>query len=84
MATVKRSWDLLTDKRRKRAINDIIDFFQKERGETIGVIAAETVLDFMLQTLSVDIYNKGVDDAYTFFKERIVGMETDISALVKK
>jgi uncharacterized protein (DUF2164 family) len=84
MTHVKRSWDLLTDEKRKKAIDEIIGFFQSERNETIGVIAAESILDFILQTVSKDIYNKGVDDTYSFLKEHVAGMETDINALVKK
>lgn len=84
MTKVKRSWDLLTDEKRKKVLQDIIDYFQNERNETIGVVAAEDILDFILQTISADIYDKGVEDAYAFMKERLVNMETDIGALLKK
>lgn len=84
MTKVKRSWDLITDEKRRLVINEIINFFHNERSEEIGVIAAEAVLDFMLQTVAGDIYNKGIDDALSFIKERFGSMEQDTNALLKK
>lgn len=84
MANIKRSWDLISEDKRKAAIKEIINFFANERSEEIGVIAAETVLDFMLQMMAPDIYNKGVSDSLDFIKERLEGMGPDLEALLKK
>jgi len=84
MKQIKRSWDVLTDEKRKRTITEIIDFFKTEREEDIGVIAAGEILDFMLQTLTPEIYNKGIEDSLKFTKDRFEGFEIDMNALLKK
>jgi uncharacterized protein (DUF2164 family) len=84
MAKVKRSWDTLTEEKRKKSINEIIDFFQRERDEKIGIIAAEKILDHFLQDVGVDIYNKGVEDSKQFLKSRFEDIEVDLDAIVKK
>lgn len=47
----------LTIQQRRDMINRIIDFFQTERDETIGVIAAEEVLEMFLEGAAADIYS---------------------------
>lgn len=84
MVNIKRSWDLISDDKRRLAVEEIIAYFSRERNEQIGVIAAEALLDFMLETLAIDIYNKGADDTLSFIKKRFESMEPDLAALVKK
>lgn len=65
---IKRSWDILTEEQREKAINEIISFFRSERNEEIGVIATGNILDMFLQTTGIDLYNKGIDDSNDFLK----------------
>lgn len=84
MTQVKRSWDLLTEPQRKKAIDDILNFFSTERNEQIGIIAAEKLLDNFLETNSIAIYNNGVEDTKNFFRERFESLNIDIDATLKK
>lgn len=84
MGQVKRSHNLLSEEKKRKTITAIIDFFACERGETIGVIAAEAILDFLLDEMGKDLYNKGVEDSLHFFKERFENLGPDMDALVKK
>ncbi len=84
MTKVKRAWDIISDERRRLIITDIINYFECERGDKMGVIAAEEILDFMLQTFGSDVYNAGVSDSLTFLKERFQTLEIDMSAILKK
>ncbi len=84
MADVKRNWDLLTDEERDARIQEIIDFFDHEREEKIGVIAARELLDFFLQTLGVQIYNKGVEDSILFMRDRFEMISIDMDSILKK
>lgn len=84
MTTVKRALDFIDEEKRKIIIRDIIHYFEHERGEKIGVIAAEDILNFMLQTFGADVYNKGVTDSLGFLKERFHNLELDLIAIVKK
>jgi len=84
MTTTKRSWDVLSEEKRRKMITAIIDFFKTERDEEIGVIAAGEILDFMLQALAPEIYNRGVDDSLKFINDHFQNLEVDINALLKK
>lgn len=84
MTTVKRSWDIITAEKRKTIITDIINYFECERNEKMGVVAAEELLDFMLQNFGSDLYNKGVEDSLGFIKERFHNLEVDMGAILKK
>ena len=63
MKKVDRKWDFLSKEKRASCINEIITYFKEEREEKIGIIAAESILDFLLQGVGGDIYNKGIDDS---------------------
>lgn len=84
MATVKRSWDIISDEKRHAVITDIINYFECERGEKIGVVATGELLDFMLQCIGPDLYNKGVEDSLALIKERFHNLEIDMGAILKK
>ena len=84
MAQVKRSWDILTEEERRNAIDHIISFFSNERNETIGVIAAENILDMFLERVGMQLYNKGVDDTKDFVKKRLEEVAVDIEVHLKK
>lgn len=84
MAKVKRSWDLISDKERRESIRELIDFFQTERDEEIGMIAAENMLDHFLRNAGISMYNKGVEDAIKYLKERFENLELDMESILKK
>ena len=84
MSGIKRDWDILTDEKRRYCINEIISFFRSERDETIGNIAAEQILDFILEIIGKDFYNKGVEDSMTFLRNGLSNLEIDMESLLKK
>ncbi len=83
MDTSKRAWDSLSKEKRKSSIEEIITFFKEERNEEIGIIAAENILDFFLQNVGKDTYNKGVEDAIAVIKGRLEDVELDLDSLMK-
>jgi uncharacterized protein (DUF2164 family) len=84
MEKTKRKWDMLNDGKRKAVIDRIIGFFKDERGEEIGVIAAEGFLDLFLEETALVLYNKGVEDSREFLRERLGSIELDMDALLRK
>lgn len=68
---------------KNKLIQEIQDFFEEERDERIGVIAAEEVLDFFLQVLGKEIYNKALDDSKTWLLQRIQEVKIDYDLLYK-
>jgi uncharacterized protein (DUF2164 family) len=84
MTQVKRSWDVLTQEQRRIAIDEIISFFHSERNETIGILAAENLLDMLLQQIGVHVYNKGVNDTKIFVQKKLEEVGVDIDVHIKK
>lgn len=56
---------------KERMKEQIKKFFYEERDEEIGDLASELVLDFFIENLAKDFYNIGVNDAKSYFEERI-------------
>lgn len=79
--TTKRKGNKLTEGQRKAAIDDIIYFFESERDEKIGVIAAESVLDFFLEHIGSKLYNQGIEDASKVLENRVEEMKYDLDEL---
>lgn len=79
-----RAWDFLSQKQRQTAVDDIINYFQTERDETIGIIAAESILDFFLQTTGSTIYNKALDDLRPLLEKELDGALLNIDISLRK
>jgi len=75
---------ILSEKEKDKVIKEIIGYFATEKDEEIGVIAAQDILDFLLDQVEKNIYNKGVDDATKYFRDRLEGSLLDTEINVKK
>ncbi|MCF6277056.1 MAG: DUF2164 domain-containing protein [Candidatus Magasanikbacteria bacterium] len=84
MNKIKRRWDILSSEERKYFVRELITFFAEERDEEPGMIAGEEVLDFFLQNIGENIYNKGVEDSKDVLKNRFDDLEIDLELLLKK
>ncbi|TDT67418.1 uncharacterized protein (DUF2164 family) [Hypnocyclicus thermotrophus] len=73
----------LTKDEKNKMIYEIQYFFENEREESIGIIAAEEVLDFFLESIGKIIYNKGLDDAKIYFEKRLEDLALDYELLKK-
>lgn len=72
-----------TPEQRKKMQEEIIYFFQEERDEELGIIGAETILDFFLDILGETVYNKALDDVKLWLTRNAENMESDYYALYK-
>lgn len=84
MKDVKRKWDLLTKERRESLIKEVITYFKVERDQEIGVLAAEDILDFFLEALGKDIYNRAINDSKATVKQSFDNLEVDLDLLLNK
>lgn len=75
---------LLGREKKREAIEAIIAYYQREKGEEIGIIAAEEILDFVLEMVGTEIYNKAVEDTKVLVVEKMTGILIDIEAILKK
>ncbi len=64
-------------------IKKIQDFYYNEKDEDIGIIAASEILDFFLEDLGVEIYNKAILESKKFLNRRLDDMVYDFDELLK-
>lgn len=83
MNKVKRSWERLSDEEKNSAKEELILFFENERDEKIGVIAAEEIVNFFLRTVGSKLYNKGLADAKKALNDRMLELNYDLDDLIE-
>ncbi|MBI1289451.1 MAG: DUF2164 family protein [Flavobacteriales bacterium] len=77
-----RKHDRLTEEERQKAIQELIAFFEVERDEKIGVIAADQLLDHMLLSVGATLYNKGIAAAKNALHTRLEELNYDLDDLM--
>ena len=68
----------LTKEARQEAIASIERWFEEERGERIGNIAAGALLGFLLEEIGPSIYNKAVADVQERFGARVAELDLEV------
>jgi uncharacterized protein (DUF2164 family) len=81
MATTRKH-ERLTEEERQAAIQELINFFEVERDEKIGVIAAGELLDHFLLSVGATLYNKGIAAARTALHARLDELNYDLDELL--
>ncbi|WP_425449349.1 DUF2164 domain-containing protein [Dethiothermospora halolimnae] len=61
----------IKDDRKENMIKEIKRYFFQERDEDLGDLAATMVLDFFIKELAPQIYNQGIEDAYSYITDKI-------------
>lgn len=62
-------------------VEKVQQYFELERSETIGSIAAEQLLDMMINELGPHVYNQAIQDARKTVVERMQSIEDELYAL---
>lgn len=60
----------ITKEKREDMISEIKNYFSKERGEELGDLASDMILDFIIEKLAPEFYNQGVNDSYEYMNDR--------------
>lgn len=84
MKNNKSKFSLISDEKKRGAVEAIIAFYKRERDEEIGVIAAEEILDLVVDLVGREIFNKGVDETVRLLQDRLGSVWVDVEAIVKK
>ena len=84
MGELKKQWDYLSDEQRRTAIAEIVAFFQGERDEEIGEIAARELLDMFLERIGGAVYNRALEDAKEYLGKKFEDMLVDIDITLHK
>ena len=80
----KQKFDFVSEEKKTEYLKEIIGFFQTERDEEIGFVAAEKVLDFFLQIIGDNLYKKAINDVKKHLKERWDDLEIELDSLSEK
>lgn len=64
-------------------IKKIQDYFLIERDEVLGIIAAESILAFFLDSLGKEIYNRTLEDSKKWMSKRMDELFYDFDELYK-
>ncbi len=78
MMTIK-----LPREQKEMMIAAVQQFFETERGESLGSIAAESFVDFMIGAVGPHVYNQAVQDARRVVNERLASIEDELYSLEK-
>ena len=61
----------LSKEKRDQMVGEIKSYFENEREEELGDLAASLILDFFIEKLAPEFYNQGVYDSYQFMTDKV-------------
>lgn len=73
----------LSDAQKKQIISEIKAFYLDVRGEEIGIIEEQQILDLFCEHMAPIIYNKALDDAGNWYKQQMENLSSDYYMLYK-
>lgn len=73
----------LSDEQKKQIAGEIKAFYLDVRGEEIGIIEEQQILELFCEYLAPIVYNKALDDAQRWLKEQMGNLEADYYLLYK-
>lgn len=80
-----RKWDTENEELQRKLLNELITRVQEiDDTSTIGVIAAQDIVDIVTENLGPEIYNKGVADAKKMIVNKLTDIEIDLATLEQK
>ena len=73
----------LNDEQKKQLASEIKAFYLDVRGEEIGIIEEQQIIELFCEHMAPIIYNKALDDAMYWLKGQIGNLEADYYMLYK-
>lgn len=73
----------LSDEQKKQLGQEVRAFYLDVRGEEIGLIEEQQIIDLFCEHMAPVIYNRALDDAQYFFKKQMDNLEADYYLLYK-
>jgi uncharacterized protein (DUF2164 family) len=65
---------------RAEAVRRVRAYFERERGEELGELAAGFILDFIAEELAPLFYNAGLSDAQALLARHVDSLDADLEA----
>ena len=73
----------LNDAQKKQILSEIKAFYLDVRGEEIGMIEEQQILDLFCEHLAPMIYNKALDAAQYWFRQQMENLSADYYLLYR-
>ncbi len=73
----------LSDEQKKQIADEVKAFYLDVRGEEIGIIEQQQIIELFCEHMAPILYNKALDDAMRWMKEQLGNMESDYYLLYK-
>ena len=73
----------LNDVQKKQILSEIKAFYLDVRGEEIGMIEEQQILDLFCEHLAPMNYNKALDDAQYWFRQQMENLSADYYLLYR-
>ncbi len=74
----------LSDEQKKQITDEIKSFYLDVRGDEIGIIEQQQILDLFVEQLAPIVYNRALDDAQRWYRNQQNNMEADYYLLYKE
>ena len=72
---------ILSGEEKKKILEEISAFYLDVRGEEIGIIERQQILELFLENLAPLVYNKALDDTFRLYQRMQENMEADFYSL---
>lgn len=73
----------LSEEQKKKIAEEITAFYLDVRGEEIGIIEQQQMLDLFIENLAPIVYNKALDDAKIWYRKVQENIESDYYSIYK-
>ena len=80
-----RKWDTENKELERALLDELITRLQEiDDTSTVGVIAAQDIVDIVTAKLGPEIYNRGIADAKKLITEKLADIDIDLTTLEVK
>lgn len=77
-----RKWDTANKALNQKCVDEVITRLQEiDDPETVGVIAAQDIIDIVLENIGPDIYDKAINDSIKLLRDKFQEAEYGIEDL---
>lgn len=73
----------LPKEQKEEIVRSVQAYFEEERSESIGQLAAEQLIDLMISELEPYIYNKAIEDTRMMITGKMAQIDDELYALEK-
>ena len=74
----------LNDAQKKQIISEIKAFYLDVRGEELGIIEEQQILELFCEHMAPIIYNKALDDAWHWYQQQMDNLSSDYYLLYRE